>query len=104
MLSSSVLAGGLVGLAISFRDLPDVRQLRNFIPSETTYIYDIKGKLLARIHGEANRQVVPLDQISPNLKRAVLASEDSRFYEHHGINPGGIGRAALVNLASGEVR
>jgi membrane peptidoglycan carboxypeptidase len=43
MLSSSVLAGGLVGLAISFRDLPDVRQLRNFVPLETTYIYDIKG-------------------------------------------------------------
>lgn len=104
MLSSSVLAGGLVGLAISFRDLPDVRQLQNFVPSETTFIYDIKGKLLARIHGEANRQVVPLNQISPNLKRAVLASEDSRFYEHHGINPSGIGRAALVNFASGEVR
>ncbi|MEH2347245.1 MAG: transglycosylase domain-containing protein [Nostoc sp.] len=104
MLSSSLMAGGLVGLALSFRNLPDVRQLRNFSPSETTYIYDIKGKLLARIHGEANRQVVPLDQISPNLKRAVLASEDNRFYEHHGINPGGIGRAALVNLASGEVR
>ncbi len=104
MLSSSILAGGLVGLAISFRNLPDVRQLQNFVPSETTYIYDIKGKLLTRIHGEANRQVVPLNQISPNLKRAVLASEDSRFYEHHGINPGGIGRAALVNLASGEVR
>ncbi|MBH8561097.1 penicillin-binding protein [Nostoc sp. CENA67] len=104
MLSSSIVAGGLVGLAISFRNLPDVRQLRNFVPSETTYIYDIKGKLLARIHGEANRQVVPLEQISPNLKRAVLASEDSRFYEHHGINPGGIGRAALVNLAAGDVR
>ncbi len=104
MLSSSVVAGGLVGLAISFRDLPDVRQLRNFFPSETTYIYDIKGKLLARLHGEANRQVVDLEQISPNLKRAVLASEDSHFFEHHGINPAGIGRAALVNWAAGEVR
>ncbi|MHC5722089.1 MAG: penicillin-binding protein, partial [Nostoc sp.] len=35
MVASSVLAGGLVGLAISFRDLPDVRQLRTFFPSET---------------------------------------------------------------------
>ncbi|KOP24429.1 penicillin-binding protein [Hapalosiphon sp. MRB220] len=104
MLASSVLAGGLVGLAISFRNLPDVRQLRNFFPSETTYIYDIKGKLLASIHGEANREVVPLDKISPDLKRAVLASEDSYFYEHHGINPVGVGRAALVNWVSGEVR
>ena len=45
MVTTSVLAGGLVGLAISFRDLPDVRQLRTFSPSETSYIYDIKGKL-----------------------------------------------------------
>jgi len=104
MLASSVVAGGLVGLAISFRNLPDVRQLRNFFPSETTYIYDIKGKLLASIHGEANREVVPLDRISPNLKRAVLASEDSHFYDHHGINPTGVGRALVVNWVAGGVR
>jgi penicillin-binding protein 1A len=104
MLASSIVAGGLVGLAISFRNLPDVRQIRNFFPSETTYIYDIKGKLLAGFHGEANREVVPLDRISPNLKRAVLASEDGHFYYHHGINPTGIGRAIVVNSVAGSVR
>ncbi|MBW4561222.1 MAG: penicillin-binding protein [Mojavia pulchra JT2-VF2] len=104
MLASSIVAGGLVGLAISFRNLPDVRQLRNFFPSETTYIYDIKGKLLTSIHGEANREVIPLDKISPNLKRAVLASEDSHFYTHHGINPTGVGRAVVVNLVAGGVK
>ena len=104
MLTSSIVAGGLVGLAISFRNLPDVRQLRNFFPSETTYIYDIKGKLLTSIHGEANREVVPLDKISPNLKRAVLASEDSHFYDHHGINPSGVGRAIVVNWVAGGVK
>jgi len=104
VLTSSILSGGLVGLAISFRNLPDVRQLRNFVPAETTYIYDINGKLLASIHGEANREVVPLNQISPKLKRAVLASEDSHFYDHHGINPVGIGRAAAVNWLAGGVR
>jgi 1A family penicillin-binding protein len=104
MLASSIVAGGLVGLAISFRNLPDVRQLRNFFPSETTYIYDVKGKLLTSIHGEANREVVPLDRISPNLKRAVLASEDSHFYDHHGINPTGVGRAIVVNSIAGGVK
>ncbi|GBE94265.1 penicillin-binding protein [Nostoc cycadae WK-1] len=104
MLTSSIVAGGLVGLAISFRNLPDVRQLRNFLPSETTYIYDIKGKLLASVHGEANREVVPLDRISPNLKRAVLASEDGHFYSHHGINPTGVGRAIVVNAVAGGVK
>ncbi|BAY10687.1 transglycosylase domain-containing protein [Calothrix sp. NIES-2098] len=104
MLTSSIVAGGLVGLAISFRNLPDVRQLRNFFPSETTYIYDLKGKLLTSVHGEANREVVPLDKISPNLKRAVLASEDSHFYNHHGINPTGVGRAIVVNSIAGGVK
>ncbi|BAZ66453.1 MAG: penicillin-binding protein [Pelatocladus maniniholoensis HA4357-MV3] len=104
MLASSIVAGGLVGLAISFRNLPDVRQLRNFFPSETTYIYDIKGKLLTSIHGEANREVVPLDKISPHLKRAVLASEDADFNSHHGINPKGVGRAVVTNWVAGGVR
>ncbi|NEU77135.1 penicillin-binding protein [Hassallia byssoidea VB512170] len=104
MLTSSIVAGGLVGLAVSFRNLPDVRQLRNFFPSETTYIYDVKGKLLTSVHGEANREVVSLDRISPNLKRAVLASEDGHFYNHHGINPSGVGRAVVTNWAAGGVK
>ena len=103
MLTSSIVAGGLVGLAISFRNLPDVRQLRSFVPTETTHMYDIKGKLLTSIHGEANREVVPLEKISPHLKRAVLAMEDDHFYQHHGINPAGVGRALVVNLRGGEV-
>lgn len=102
MLSSSVLAGGLVGLAISFRNLPDVRMLRSYVPTETTHIYDIKGKLLSSIHGEANREVVPLDKISPDLKRAVIAIEDSHFYSHHGINPVGVTRAFMANLEQGR--
>jgi len=102
MLASSVVAGGLVGLAISFRNLPDVRILQTYSPTETTHIYDINGKPLASIHDEANRDVVALDQISPNLKRAVLAIEDSNFFTHKGINPGGIARALIVNLEKGR--
>ncbi|MEB3338108.1 MAG: PBP1A family penicillin-binding protein, partial [Leptolyngbyaceae bacterium] len=102
MLASSVVAGSLVGLAISFRNLPDVRVLRNYVPTETSYIYDIKGNLLSSIHGEANREVIPLDKISPHLKRAVLAIEDSHFYFHHGISPAGVARAFVVNLDRGR--
>lgn len=102
MLGSAIVAGGLVGLAISFRNLPDVRTLKTFAPAETTYIYDIEGNHLASIHDEANREVLPLDRFSPNLKRALLAIEDSHFYQHHGINPTSIVRALLVNLGQGE--
>jgi penicillin-binding protein 1A len=91
-----------VGLAISFRNLPDVRVLRNYVPSETSYIYDINGTLLYSLHDEANREVVDIDDISPHLKRAVLAVEDSYFYSHNGINPSSVGRALLANVEAGN--
>lgn len=102
MLVSSVAAGGLVGLAVSFRNLPDVRVLRNYLPSETSYIYDVKGTLLYSLHDEANRDVVDLDEVSPHLKRAVLAIEDSYFYSHRGINPSSVGRAFIANFRAGS--
>ncbi|WP_373543701.1 transglycosylase domain-containing protein [Chamaesiphon sp.] len=103
MLTSSIVAGGLVGLAMSFRNLPDVRVLRSYTPTETTYIYDVKGVQLASLHDEANREVVPIDRISPNLKRAVLAIEDSHFYYHQGVNLTGVGRAITTNFRKGGV-
>jgi penicillin-binding protein 1A len=102
MVGSAAIAGGLVGLAISYRNLPDVRSLKGYVPSETTHIYDINGKVLASLHDEENREVVPLNKVSPDLKRAVLAIEDSNFYKHQGINPIGIVRATLVNAQSGR--
>jgi len=103
MIGSSIVAGGAVGLAISFRNLPDVRILRSYVPSETNYIYDVKGKLLTSLHGEANREIIPLEKISPDLKRAVIAIEDSDFYDHQGINFASVGRAVLANYKSGGV-
>ena len=74
MVTSAIAAGGLVGLALSFRNLPDVRVLRNYVPAETSYVYDIKGRLLTSLHGEANRENVTIDQMSPELKLAVVAN------------------------------
>jgi penicillin-binding protein 1A len=102
MLTSAVIAGGLVGLAMSFRNLPDVRVLRNYFPTETTYIYDVKGTQLASLHDEANREVVDLQNISPNLKLALLAIEDSNFFTHQGINATSIGRSLVANVNKGS--
>ena len=103
MIVSAVAAGGLVGLALSFRNLPDVRVLRNYVPAETSYVYDIKGRLLTSLHGEANREIATLEQMSPYLKMAVVAIEDSNYYRHDGLNPYSIGRAALANYKKGGV-
>ena len=103
MIASAVVSGGLVGLAFSFRNLPDVRVLRDYVPAETSYVYDIKGRLLTSLHGEANRELATLDRISPHLKTAVVAVEDSNFYRHNGLNPYSIGRAAVANYKKGGV-
>ncbi|NJM94989.1 MAG: penicillin-binding protein [Acaryochloridaceae cyanobacterium CSU_5_19] len=102
MIASAAVAGGLMGVAISFRNLPDVHSLKGYIPNETTHIYDINGKTLASLHDEENREVVPLASISPHLKLAVLAIEDSNFYYHAGINPYGIVRATVINAQQGK--
>lgn len=60
-LASAIVAGGLLGLSISFRNLPDVRMLNNYVPKQTSHIYDIKGRLIDTFHGEENRKLVKLD-------------------------------------------
>ncbi|MEK7658346.1 MAG: PBP1A family penicillin-binding protein [Patescibacteria group bacterium] len=66
---------------------------------QSTKIYDRTGKvLLYDIYGEEKREIVAFDKISDNLKHAVLASEDARFYQHGGIDFEGIFRAILIDL------
>lgn len=89
-------------IASSANSLPDVGLLEHHKPSETTLIYDLNDKLIANIHGDEDRVVVPLEDISINLQKAVLSTEDDMFYEHKGINLKGIFRAILTNLKSSE--
>ena len=64
---------------------------------QSTKIYDRTGKvLLYDIYGEERREIVPFDKISDNLKKAVLASEDARFYQHSGVDPIGLFRSKLI--------
>ncbi len=66
-------------------------------------VFDESGRSYGRLPGEV-RYVVPLEEISPNFVRAVLAREDSRFHEHPGVDFTGIARAAARNLRAGNVR
>ena len=66
-------------------------------------IYDRTGTFYSRTMGE-NRVVVPYDQVSPNFVKALISREDSRFYEHRGIDPLGIARAAVRNLLFGSMK
>jgi len=70
---------------------------------ESSMVMDCHGQVYTRLSGE-NRRTVPLSQISPLFVRALIAREDSRFFSHFGIDPLGIARAGLRNLATGSVR
>jgi 1A family penicillin-binding protein len=80
-------------------DLPQPEKFTEARLIQSTKIFDRTGKtLLYDIFGEEKREIVPFDKISDNLKHAVLASEDERFYEHGGLDLQGIFRAILIDL------
>ncbi|MGI8958044.1 MAG: penicillin-binding protein 1A [Chthoniobacterales bacterium] len=66
-------------------------------------IVDRNNKIFGQIYVE-NRETVPYDQLPPNLVNAVIATEDNKFYQHHGYDLLGIIRAALKNAVAGHVR
>lgn len=63
-------------------------------------VYTADGVLLGEF-GEERRSVVDITQVPAVLKNAILATEDARFYEHHGVDPVGVLRAAVSNVARG---
>jgi penicillin-binding protein 1A len=63
---------------------------------ERTVILDRRGIELARMHGES-RDIITLDQVSPDFRKAIIAREDERFYKHGAFDIIGIVRAALKN-------
>jgi penicillin-binding protein 1A len=69
---------------------------------ERTMVMDSQGELLGRMYGE-NRIVVPFSQVSPDFIKALLAREDSRFYDHSGIDYVGVARAFVRNIKDGRV-
>src|SRR5699024_9714498 len=71
--------------------------------AEQSKIFSADDKLLATPY-DANRIVVPLDEISPWMRKAQLAIEDSRFYEHGGIDVRGTLRALVSNASSGQTQ
>lgn len=68
--------------------------------SYTSVIYDAKGDAVDKLHGSENREYVKLSAITKNMQNAVVAIEDSRFYEHNGIDFKGIMRAMVANVKS----
>ena len=71
--------------------------------SQQSRILASNGTLISTPYDE-NRVIVPLAKIAPIMRQAQIAIEDSRFYEHAGIDPQGVGRAFVSNLGGGDTQ
>ena len=97
----SIMAGIGVGIGFvtaSINTKADLSQ--DILPPVSSQIYDSAGNELANIHATENRLLVKIEQVPINLQHAFIAVEDNRFYEHNGVDPRGLLRAAWANINS----
>ena len=97
-------AAGLAGAFLFYRslvaDLPDLRDVRDYEPALTSRVFDREGRPIGEFFVE-RRTLTPMEEIPDHVVQAFIASEDSAFFEHAGIDYVSILRAAWVNLAAG---
>ena len=101
-----ILAGALSGamvigiaLAVAFPNLPDISDLSDYRPILPLRVFSVEGVLIGEF-GEERRNLTRLKDIPKVMTDAVLAIEDTRFYEHGGVDYKGMLRAALANLGN----
>lgn len=104
LLASAALISvlGIIMLQDITQDLPDLDK-DTPQPSLTSVVYDRKGRVIARLF-EENRTWLNLDQMSPWTTKAILAAEDSEFYEHQGIRLTAIMRALMIDISARKAR
>lgn len=105
-LSSCVVGGLIFGvylIALYFELSADLDKVRHYSPKVATQIYDRKNRLIANVFDTEFRFYAKFDEIPPRMIEALLAIEDTLFFEHGGINYDGIIRAMLKNIRTGRL-
>ncbi len=101
-LAAGIATGVLMGAFFAFtHDLPQIQALESFRPQAVTRIYSANKVLLDELYLE-NRDPVPLRQIPPYLKAALVATEDRKFFKHSGVDIRGIARAVVKDIRVGK--
>ena len=82
--------------------LPSIEAIRQMELTIPLRVYTIDGRLIAEF-GDQRRNPVPIEEAPDLLIKAVLSAEDDRFFQHHGVDFGGVIRALIANLQSGDI-
>ena len=104
-LSVALLPFLLLSLAslLTYPTLPSLEILTDYRPNIPLRVYSAEGVLIGEF-GKERRVLVKIGDVPDLMKKAILAAEDERFYEHGGVDYIGVLRAALSNFTSGGVR
>ena len=106
-LLAGLAAAGLLLLALvvtlAYPNLPSLDALTEYQPKVPLRVYTAEGDLIGEF-GEERRAVISIKEAPQQLKDAILAAEDERFYQHPGIDYIGVLRAAYANLIYGGRR
>lgn len=81
----------------------DLDKLINYTPALTTKVYDKNGEKIANMFDAENRYYVSFNEVPPQLIEALLAIEDTSFFEHEGVNFDAIFRAMLKDVRAGKM-
>lgn len=99
-----LIVTGIFAIWVATLKMPDLSSFQDRQVLQSTKIFDRTGKiLLYDLHQDVRRTVVPYENISRNIKNATVAIEDDTFFEHSGVRPLAILRAALANLQQGRL-
>ena len=100
-----LIAIGLLGivLVLAWPQLPELSTLTDYRPKIPLRVYTADGHLIGEF-GEERRDFIRIADVPAVMKKAILAAEDDRFYQHTGIDTLGVIRAAWSNLSSGAKR
>lgn len=99
-----VIAGIGGGAAVfAYGSSCDLSSLRSVRIGQNSFLYAANGSLLGSIPAERNRQPVQVDGMSPWIRKATIAVEDRRFFEHDGVDIEGIARAAVADVKAGRI-
>ncbi|HYI26889.1 MAG TPA: transglycosylase domain-containing protein, partial [Bradyrhizobium sp.] len=91
-----VAVGAGAGLLWHFsKDLPDYSQLQDYEPPVMTRVHAGDGSLVAE-YANQRRLYIPIQAVPKMVISAFLAAEDKNFYEHNGLDFGGIARAGIL--------
>jgi penicillin-binding protein 1A len=87
-------------MAAVSQDLPAIYNFAQYKASKNSIVVDANGETIGTLSSDQNKILLSSGQISPNVKNAVVAIEDARFYEHEGVDFQGIGRALVKDVLS----